>query len=553
MKKRALISVFYKDGVLELAQYLSSKGWEILSTGGTKKHLADAGLAVTDVSSVTGFPECLDGRVKTLHPKVHAGILAIRTNKEHVKTMKELDVPPIDLVCVNLYPFFEKVQATLSFETTIEFIDIGGPTMLRSAAKNHQDVLVLTEATDYQEVISALDASEQEVSRIPCDLKRRLAGKVFNLTSAYDAAVARFMLGEAGKPVSENSSQWPQFYTVPYTLSQSLRYGENGHQQAALYLTGDTTGAFGGMKQIQGKALSYNNMRDLDIAWKAACAYDELLVDLPKEVPAEAQLAQQKAAAPVICVALKHNTPCGAAVGKTVLAAYNRAHLVDPVSIFGGIVGCNVKIDRPAAEEMIKTFLEVVVAPDFDDDALKVFSTKKNLRIVKADIKPNSFTESLSVDGGVLVQERDNKLFSQWKVVTEKQPTAEQAAEMVFGMTIALFVKSNAILIVKDRIALGIAGGQVNRIWPTEQSLARAKDLTDKGTPDLNGKITTTPATVLVSDAFFPFADVVETAAKYGITAIVQPGGSIRDQESIDMANKLGISMVFTGTRHFKH
>ena len=553
MKKRALISVFYKDGVLDLARYLSGNGWEILSTGGTKQHLADAGVPVTDVSSVTGFPECLDGRVKTLHPKIHAGLLAIRANSDHMKTMKELAVDPIDLVCVNLYPFFEKVQAGLSFDETVEFIDIGGPTMLRSAAKNHQDVLVLIEAGDYAEVMEALDTAGQNVSSIPLDLKRRLAGKVFNLTSAYDAAVSRFMLGEAGKPVSENSPRWPQYYTVPYTLSQSLRYGENGHQQAALYLIGDTTGAFGGMKQLQGKELSYNNMRDLDIAWKAACAYDEFLQALPAEFPAKAELDRSRQTAPVICVALKHNTPCGAALGKTVLEAYQRAHLVDPVSIFGGIVGCNKKIDRAAAEEMIKTFLEVVVAPDFDQDALDVFAQKKNLRLIKADVKPNSFTESLSVDGGILVQERDNQLFSDWKVVTKKQPTPDEAAEMAFGMTIALFVKSNAIVIVKDRIALGIAGGQVNRIWPTAQSLERAKALTDQGTPDLAGTITKTPAPVLVSDAFFPFADVVDTAAKFGITAIVQPGGSIRDQESIDKANELGIAMVFTGTRHFKH
>jgi phosphoribosylaminoimidazolecarboxamide formyltransferase/IMP cyclohydrolase len=470
-----------------------------------------------------------------------------------MKTMEELAVDPIDLVCVNLYPFFEKVQAGLSFDETVEFIDIGGPTMLRSAAKNHQDVLVLTEAGDYAEVMEALDTAGQNVSSIPLDLKRRLAGKVFNLTSAYDAAVSRFMLGEAGKPVSENSPRWPQYYTVPYTRSQSLRYGENGHQQAALYLTGDTTGAFGGMKQLQGKELSYNNMRDLDIAWKAACAYDEFLQALPAEFPAKAELDQSRQTAPVICVALKHNTPCGAALGKTVLEAYQRAHLVDPVSIFGGIVGCNKKIDRAAAEEMIKTFLEVVVAPDFDQDALDVFAQKKNLRLIKADVKPNSFTESLSVDGGILVQERDNQLFSDWKVVTKKKPTPDEAAEMAFGMTIALFVKSNAIVIVKDRIALGIAGGQVNRIWPTAQSLERAKALTDTGTPDLAGSISKTPAPVLVSDAFFPFADVVDTAAKFGITAIVQPGGSIRDQESIDKANELGIAMVFTGTRHFKH
>jgi phosphoribosylaminoimidazolecarboxamide formyltransferase/IMP cyclohydrolase len=555
MKKRALISVFYKDGVLELAQYLVGKGWEILSTGGTKKHLAEAGVPVTDVSSVTGFPECLDGRVKTLHPKVHAGLLAIRENPEHMKTMKDLGVDPIDLVCVNLYPFFEKVQAGLTFDETVEFIDIGGPTMLRSAAKNHADVLVLTEAADYTEVKEALDAAGQDTSKVPMDLKRRLAGKVFNLTSAYDAAVARFMLGEAAKPVSEKSPLWPEYLTVPYKLQQSLRYGENGHQQAALYLTADSKGAFGGMKQLQGKELSYNNMRDLDVAWKAACAYDNFMSALPVDFPKDARPGAPAAGvnAPVICVALKHNTPCGAALGKTVLEAYKRTYLVDPVSIYGGIIGCNKPIDKETAEEMTKIFLEVVVAPDFTPDALEVFSKKKNLRLIKAEIKPANLTEVMSVDGGVLVQNRDNQLFSEWKVVTNKAPTASEAAEMAFGMTIALFVKSNAIVIVKDKVAVGLAGGQVNRIWPTEQSLARAKLITDAGLPCLDGTVSKEGAAVMISDAFFPFPDCVEMASKYGIKAIVQPGGSMNDQLSIDAANKLGIAMVFTGTRHFKH
>ncbi len=551
MKKRALISVFYKDGVLELARYLVSRDWEILSTGGTKKHLADAGLPVTDVSAVTGFPECLDGRVKTLHPKIHAGLLAVRDNPEHMKTMSELAVDAIDLVCVNLYPFFEKVQAGLSFDETVEFIDIGGPTMLRSAAKNHADVLVLTEAGDYPEVMSALDGAGQETSKVPVELKRRLAGKVFNLTSAYDAAVSRFLLGEAAKPVSKASPLWPQYLTVPYRLSQSLRYGENGHQQAALYLTADSNGAFGGMKQLQGKELSYNNMRDLDIAWKAACAYDSFVGNLPADFPAAARAPL--ASGPAVCVALKHNTPCGAATGKTVLEAYTKTFLVDPVSIFGGIVGCNKTIDREAATEMVKTFLEVVVAPGFDEGALEVFSAKKNLRLVLAEIKPNGTTETIGVDGGILVQERDNTLFNEWKVVTEKSPTAEEAADMVFGMTMAIFVKSNAIVVVRDGVAIGVAGGQVNRIWPTEQSLARAKGLTDAGFPGADGNASVKPATVMVSDAFFPFADCVEMASKYGIKAIVQPGGSMRDQESIDAANRLGIAMVFTGARHFKH
>lgn len=549
MKKRALISVFYKDGVLELATYLVKEGWEILSTGGTKKHLADSGLPVTDVSSVTGFPECLDGRVKTLHPKIHAGLLAIRENAEHMKTIEDLEVATIDLVCVNLYPFFEKVQAGLSFDETVEFIDIGGPTMLRSAAKNHADVLVLTESADYTEVMEELTKASQNTAKVPMDLKRRLAGKVFNLTGAYDSAVARFMLGEAGYPVSEKSDQWSEYLTVPLVKSQSLRYGENSHQKAALYLTADKKGAFGGMKQLQGKELSYNNMRDLDIAWKAACAFDTGLASLPDGFPR----AESVINAPIICVALKHNTPCGAALGKTVYEAYNRCYLVDPTSIFGGIVGCNAPIDGKTAEEMIKIFLEVVVAPGFTPEALEVFSKKKNLRLIQADIKPNGLTEIMSVDGGVLVQSRDDRLFGEWKVVTEKAPTAEQAAEMLFGMTMAIFEKSNAIVIVKDKVAVGLAGGQVNRIWPTEQALQRAKAVTDAGIPCLDGSVSHECAQVMASDAFFPFEDCVEAAARYGIKAIVQPGGSLNDQRSIDAANKHGIAMVFTGTRHFKH
>ncbi len=544
MKKRALISVFYKDGVLDLARYLVDKGWEILSTGGTKTHLSEAGLPVTDVTTVTGFPECLDGRVKTLHPKIHGGLLAIRKNKDHMQTIANLDVQTIDLVCVNLYPFFEKVQAGLTFNETVEFIDIGGPTMLRSAAKNHADVLVLTEAADYPEVIEQLDLAAQDVSAIPMDLKRRLAGKVFNLTGAYDSAVARFMLGEASVPVSEKSPVWPAYLTIPLSRSQSLRYGENGHQQAALYLTADSRGAFGGMKQIQGKELSYNNMRDLDIAWKVACAWDNVRAKLPETFPASPERASET----VCCVALKHNSPCGAALSATVLDAYKKTFMADPVSIFGGIIGCNKPITREAAEEMVKTFLEVIVAPDFEPGAIEVFSAKKNLRLIKASIKPNNVTELISVDGGVLVQSRDNDLFSQWNVVTNKKPTAEEAADMAFGMTIALYVKSNAIVAVKNKVAVGIAGGQVNRIWATEQALERAKTITSIPENGFDGH-----ATVMVSDAFFPFSDCVEMANKYGIRAIVQPGGSMRDQESIDAANQADIAMVFTGTRHFKH
>jgi phosphoribosylaminoimidazolecarboxamide formyltransferase/IMP cyclohydrolase len=526
MKKRALISVFVKDGVLELAQYLHTAGWEILSTGGTSSHLSKNGIPVIDVSSVTGFPECLDGRVKTLHPFIHAGLLARRDDASHMETISSLGVQPIDLVCVNLYPFFEKVQAGLSFNETVEFIDIGGPTMLRSAAKNFQDVIVLTDPADYSEVISCLSASS-----VPLELKRRLAGKVFNLTSAYDAAVSRFMLED----------DLPNYYNLPLVKGQSLRYGENAHQKAALYLTADTKGAFGGMKQLQGKELSYNNIRDLDVAWKAVCAFNKHV----KNAKPVDGISFADAAASVFTVALKHNTPCGAALGNSVLESYTKTYNCDPVSIFGGIVGCSTSVDKAAAEEMSKCFLEVIVAPGFTDEALEVFKAKKNLRIVTADISADDEWEYTSVDGGLLVQNRDTVLFEKWQVVTKAQPTQAQIDEMAFGMTVALFAKSNAIVVVKDRAAIGIGCGQTNRIWAASQALERAKAVTDKeNIPH---------AEVMISDAFFPFCDCVEEAAKYGIKAIIQPGGSMRDQESIDAADKLGIAMVFTGARHFKH
>lgn len=554
MKKRALLSVFVKDGILELAQYLNDSDWEILSTGGTAKYLTENGIPVTDVSSVTGFPECLDGRVKTLHPAIHAGVLAIRDNKEHMDKIAELGVAPIDLVCVNLYPFFEKVQAGLKFEETVEFIDIGGPTMIRAAAKNFQDVIVLTDPADYAETISGLKAGN-----VPFEFRRKLAGKVFNLTSAYDAAVSRFMLED----------ELPTYYDMPLVKSQSLRYGENGHQKAALYVTADKKGAFAGMTQLQGKELSYNNIRDLDVAWKAVCAFNTFVKNAspvngtdfsaydgiicgkdangekaaPQGTPITASFGG--AASSVFTVALKHNTPCGASLGKTAFESYKQTYDCDPVSIFGGIVGCSATVDKEAAEEMVKCFLEVIVAPDFTEDALKVFETKKNLRIIKAEIDANDDYECMSVAGGVLVQNKDNQLFEKWDIVTKAKPTQEQIDEMAFGMTVAMFAKSNAILVIKNKTAYGIGCGQTNRIWAADQALSRAKEKTDA--------LGLGNAEVLISDAFFPFADCVEKANEYGIKAIVQPGGSIRDQESIEACNKYGISMIFTGTRHFKH
>ena len=533
MKKRALISVFYKDGIVELASFLHGAGWEILSTGGTSKHLQENNIPVIDVSSVTGFPECLDGRVKTLHPAIHAGLLARRDVQSHVDTLQTLGLSTIDLVCVNLYPFFEKVQAGLSLEETVEFIDIGGPTMLRSAAKNYRDVIVLTDPADYAEAINGLKAGN-----IPLEFKKRLAGKVFDLTSAYDAAIARYLL--------LNDEEYPQYWPLSLKKGQALRYGENGHQSAALYLHTDRPGVLGGMEQLHGKELGYNNIRDLDLAWKAACAFG-----LPADKTAPIGEDEVRRLVPEItdngakicCVAVKHNTPCGIALGNTLLEAYEKTYACDPVSIFGGIVACTVAVDAATAAKLGELFLEIVAAPDFEPDALEILKRKKNLRIIKLTKAPVESHEYIAVDGGLLVQQTDRRLLEKWEVVTKTAPAAADLRDMIFGMRAVTFVKSNAIMIVKDEAATGIGGGQVNRIWPTVQSLERSAAVLKD----------TTSARVLASDAFFPFPDNVEAAAAAGIKAIIQPGGSINDKLSIEACDKHGIAMVFTGTRHFKH
>lgn len=503
MKKRALISVFYKDGVVEFAKFLESKDVEIISTGGTYKVLKEAGVNCIEVNEVTDFPEMLDGRVKTLHPLIHGGILAMRSNEEHMKTLEEHKIHPIDFVVVNLYPFFEKVKEEgLSFQEKVEFIDIGGPTMLRAAAKNFQDVTVISDQNDYKKVMEEIEA-EGEVSY---KTKKRLAGKVFNLMGAYDAAIANFML-------DEEEDEYPEYLSVSFRKKQGLRYGENSHQSAAFYESTTVEGAMNTFDILNGKELSYNNFKDMDIAWKCANEYDE---------PS--------------CCALKHNTPCGVAIGETPYEAYTKAYKVDPTSIFGGIVAFNRKVDKATAEEMVKIFLEVIAAPDYDDDALEVLKTKKNLRVLRVHNKPQDKRYMVTVDGGILVQEEDKKLIDEIKVVTEKKPTEKEMKDLLFAMKAVKYVKSNAIVVANDEVALGIGGGQVNRIWPAQDALERGKG-----------------ATVLASDAFFPFRDIVDTAAKYGIKAIIQPGGSIRDQESIDACNEHGIAMVFTGLRHFKH
>jgi len=548
MKKRALISVYNKDGILELTSFLSSSGWEIISTGGTFKHLQENNIKVTDVSSVTGFPECLDGRVKTLHPAIHAGILARRDVKSHIDTLKKENLKTIDLVCVNLYPFFEKVQAGLSAEETIEFIDIGGPGMLRSAAKNHNDVIVLTDPSDYAEVLNYLKSGG-----VPPDFKRRLAGKVFDLTSAYDGAIARFLLDE----------EYPEYLPLSLKRSQRLRYGENAHQSASLYINTDHPGVFSGIQQLNGKEMGYNNIRDLDIAWKAVCAFG--LPDAGFEAAGEADVrafSPKASKAPndnKICVAaIKHNTPCGIAIGNNLLDTYNKVFACDPVSIFGGIVAANTKITESTALKLSELFLEIVAAPDFDNDALKILKKKKNLRVIKIDRAPEETHEYIAVDGGVLVQQTDRKLLEKWEVVTKKAPEDRDIDDMIFGMRAVTFVKSNAIMIVKELSAAGIGGGQVNRIWPAISALQRSASALEnmsQETADSGGSpwSDSLPARVLASDAFFPFADIVEEAAKAGIKAIIQPGGSKNDNLSIEACDKHGIAMVFTGTRHFKH
>ena len=499
--KRALISVFDKNGILEFANFLVNHGVEIISTGGTYKHLKENGVPVIEVAEVTGAPEMLDGRVKTLHPVIHGGILAIRDNAEHMATIKERGISTIDMVVVNLYPFFKKVNEDLTFEEKVEFIDIGGPTMLRSAAKSFHDVVVISDTADYETVMKEMEAGE-----VTFETKKRLAGKVFNLTSAYDAAISQFLLGD----------EMPKYLNASYEKLMDLRYGENPHQKAAYYVSTTDTGAMKDFDQLNGKELSFNNLRDMDVAWRTVCEFTE---------PA--------------CCGLKHSTPCGAAIGKNVYEAYTKAYECDPVSIFGGIVALNKEVDADTAREMVKIFLEIIIAPSFTDEALEVLRTKKNLRVIKCKHTPQDKINMVKVDGGLLIQDEDLSFTTDYEAVTEKAPTAEEMENLIFGMKVVKHVKSNAIVVVKDMMAVGIGNGETNRIWPTRQAIERAGDKIE--------------GAILASDAFFPFRDVVDECAKAGIKAIIQPGGSMRDQESIDACNEHGISMVFTGMRHFKH
>ena len=501
MLQRALISVYDKTGIYEFAKFLVEKKVELISTGGTYKYLKEQGLPVTDVSEVTNFKEMLDGRVKTLHPNIHGGILAIRDNPEHMQAIKDNQIETIDMVIVNLYPFFNEVVKDISFEEKVEFIDIGGPTMLRSAAKSFKDVIVVTDTKDYNIIQDELLAQQN----VTFATRKMLAGKVFNLTSAYDAAIANFLLEE---------HEFPEYLSMSYKKSFDLRYGENPHQNAAYYVSTTNQGINKDFVQLNGKELSFNNIRDMDLAWKVVSEFDE-----------------------IACCGVKHSTPCGVAVADNVADAYRLCYESDPVSIFGGIVAINHEVDEITANKMSEIFLEIVMAPSFSKGAMAVFATKKNLRVIQVkNTKPMDKLEYVTVDGGILVQNYDRKLIDELKVVTDIAPTNEELDDLQFALKIVKHVKSNAIVVAKNKVAKGIGAGQTNRIWATNQAIERAKD-----------------GGVLASDAFFPFRDCVDACAKAGIKAIIQPGGSLRDQESIDACNEYGIAMVFSGIRHFKH
>ena len=504
MKKRALISVSNKNNLIDFAKFLESKNYELISTGGTFKHLKEAGLNPIQIDEVTNFPEMLDGRVKTLHPKVHGGLLAVRDNEEHMKTVQEHGIELIDMVIVNLYPFFENVNKEISLEEKVEFIDIGGPSMLRSAAKNFASVTVVTDVEDYAKV-------QQEISEngdTTIETRKKLAGKVFNLTSAYDAAISQMLLNE----------EYPEYLQASYQKVSDLRYGENPHQSAAYYVSTTENGAMKDFEILGGKELSFNNLRDMDLCWKVVNEFKDEMA----------------------CCAVKHSTPCGVAIGNSALETYAKTFECDPISIFGGIIGMNYKVDAATAEELNKTFLEIVMATDFDEDALEILRKKKNLRIIKIKNPVSDKKTWVKIDGGILVQDVDDQFSTDFKVVTEIQPTEQQEKALLFAQRVVKYVKSNAIVVSNGIQAFGIGGGQVNRIWATEQAISRAKE---KFSGDL----------VLASDAFFPFRDVVDFCAKEGITAIVQPGGSVKDEDSIAAANEHKIPMMFTGMRHFLH
>ena len=506
MTKRALISVSDKTNIVEFAKGLEKHGFEVISTGGTYTHLKNNGVSCISIEDVTHFPEILEGRVKTLHPKIHGGLLSKRGNELHNKHVAENNIEYIDLVCVNLYPFEATVKKEgVSEEEIIENIDIGGPSMLRSAAKNFNDVAVVTDINDYAKILEEL-----EQGGITYETRRALAIKVFNTTASYDAAIANYF--------NKKDNLVPEKLTLSYKLQDSLRYGENPHQKAYHYVQDNNESyALQNAVQLHGKEMSYNNIQDASAALDILAEFDE-----------------------TTCVAVKHMNPCGVATGNSVFEAYSRAYEADPVSIFGGIVAVNGKVDKETAEKMHSIFLEIILATDYDEEALEILTKKKNLRIYKLSEKNNNHQQQIkSVRGGILVQGFNDKLADEYESVTEKKVDESQQRDIEFGLKVVKHVKSNAIVVVKNGQTLGIGAGQMNRVGSCKIALEQAGEKAR--------------GAVLASDAFFPMRDSADIAADYGISAIVQPGGSIRDQESIDACNEKGVAMVFSKIRHFKH
>ena len=518
MEMRALISVSDKTGIVEFAKELVSLGIEIISTGGTYKKLQEEKVAAIEISDLTGFPECLDGRVKTLHPVVHAGLLAMRSKPEHMKQLADLNIETIDLVVANLYPFKQTIlKEGVTREEAVENIDIGGPTMLRSAAKNYQDVAVVTDPRDYETVLTEL-----KDGGVSLDTKFYLMQKVFMHTSNYDTMIADYLKKQ------RKDDSLPETLTMTFEKVQDMRYGENPHQKAAFYREiGKKTGSIVDAVQLNGKELSFNNINDTNGAL-------ELLKEFTE---------------PTI-VACKHGNPCGVGSDADILIAWEKAFSADKVSIYGGIVVVNRPVTLALAEKMKPVFLEVLVAPSYEKEALELLQTKKNLRVLELkDISVPQDEHALDlkkVNGGLIVQNIDSKLLieDELKVVTDRAPSEKEMEDLRFALKVVKFVKSNGICICKDKQTVGIGPGQVSRVWSTVQSIDHAHELIGEDA---------TKGAVLASDAFFPFDDCVEAAHKAGVTAIIQPGGSIRDEDSIKKCNEYGIAMVFTGMRHFKH
>ena len=522
--RRALLSVYDKTDLVELAHMLARRGVELVSTGGTRAALTAAGIASRDVGEVTGFPEIMDGRVKTLHPAIHGGLLGVRDDAGHAEAMKTHDIGGIDLLVSNLYPFEETVASGADARTVVENIDIGGPAMIRAAAKNHGYVAVVVDPADYAALTAALDANDGATS---LELRRRLAAKAFARTAAYDAAIS----GWFAASLDDRLPPWRSFAGQ---LAETLRYGENPHQSAALYRTGDRRPGVATARQLQGKQLSYNNINDTDAAYELVAEFDPAV----------------SAAVAII----KHANPCGVATATTLAEAYRKALRTDPVSAFGGIVALNRPLDAEAASEIVKVFAEVIIAPDASDEAIEVIATKKNLRLLIADGLPDPRARDMtvrSVAGGLLVQDRDWGMVEEdaLRVVTERTPTAAEIADLLFGWRVAKYVKSNAIVYARDGATAGVGAGQMSRV---DSALIAARKAEEAGkAAGLDHSLA--KGAVCASDAFFPFPDGLIAAAEAGCTAVIQPGGSLRDETVIAAADERGLAMVFTGMRHFRH